>query len=113
MQPEVYYVLHVAAGFLLFGWTFQAFAAPDPGNKRRIAMLTGIASLVMLVGGFGLVAKLKTGFPLWLIVKIGCWLVLSALSGVAFRQPSRAKGLSMFAILIMAIAVLMVYLKPA
>ena len=113
MQPEVYYVLHVVAGFLLFAWTFQAFAAPDPEKKVRIAMLTGIASLIMVVAGFGLQAKLKTGFPVWLLVKVFCWLVLSALSGMAFRQPQRAKAFSLLAILVTATAVLMVYLKPA
>jgi len=112
MKPEVYYVLHVVAAFLLFGWTLQACAAPRPENKRRMAMLTGIASLVMLVGGFGLQAKLDTGFPLWFNVKLGCWLVLSVLAVLVFRKPAMAKALSLLALLVMGIAVLMVYLKP-
>lgn len=112
MKPEVYYLLHVIAGFLLAGWTFQAFADPSPKNKRRISILTGIAAAVMFVAGFGLQAKLKTGFPLWLIVKMVCWLILAVLPVVAFRKPAQVKGLSLVAIVVTATAIAMVYLKP-
>ena len=112
MNPNVYYVLHVFAGILLVAWNFQSFAAPEPVQRKRMLMLTGIASLVMLVGGFGLQAKLGVGFPGWLIVKLVCWLILSALAGVAFRKPERAGALALTTALLVLVALVMVYFKP-
>ena len=83
MSPVVYYILHVTSVLVLTGYTFYAFAAP-PETKKRVMMITGIASLLALVGGFGLQAKLQVGFPGWFIVKLVCWLGLSALAGLVW-----------------------------
>lgn len=91
---EIYQFLHVAAGFLLTALTFAACAAPDPGKRRRSLMLTGILSLIMLVGGFGLVARLYgNAWESWMFVKIACWLGLSAIAGIAYRKPEKGRGL--------------------
>lgn len=112
MDPTLYYVLHVLGAFALIGFTFAAFAVPTPGTRRKSMMLTGIATLVMVVAGFGLAAKLHIGFPGWLIAKIVCWFVLSALSGVAFRRPGAARVLSVLALVVVAVALYCVYYKP-
>lgn len=112
MNPLIYSVAHVLSGFVLVAFTFQAFIAPVPQNKRRLMMYTGIASLLMVVAGFGLQAKLNVGFPLWLLIKIACWLGLSALSGLAFRTPLMARMYSLIALVLIAIAVTCVYFKP-
>jgi len=112
MNPVYYSVLHVLAGFILVAFTFVGFAAPTAANKRRVMMFTGIASVVMLIAGFGLQAKLHVGFPGWLIVKLVCWLGLSAISGMAFKKPENAGKLSMIALLLVAIAVFCVYVRP-
>lgn len=112
MDPLFYSVAHVVAAFVLVAFTFQAFIAPQAEHRKRLMMYTGIASLVMVVGGFGLQAKLHTGFPPWLIVKIACWFGLTLLSGLAFRMPMFARPLSFAAIALIAIAVYCVYFKP-
>lgn len=111
MSPTTYYILHVVSGFLLTALTFGAFAAPTPETRKRTMAFTGVLSLVMLVGGFGLAAKL--GYSLsapWLLIKIGCWLVLSALAGMAYRMPQKTGVLSVVAAVLVAIAVSTVYL---
>ena len=113
MTALFYQILHVAAGFLLVGFTFQAFASPTPEKRKYVLMMSGIASLVMVVGGFGLLAKLGLKFEGWVLVKIICWLVLSALAGYAFRRPMLAKALSLVAMLIVVLALYMVYAKPS
>ena len=113
MSALVYQILHVAAGFLLVAYTFQAFAAPSPEKRKGVLMMSGIASLVMLVGGFGLLAKLDLGFPSWVLIKVILWLVLSALAGIAFRKPLLAKPLSLITIALVVLALYMVYAKPA
>ena len=52
------------------------------------------------------------GFPGWLIVKIVCWLGLSALAGFGYRRRGAAGTLSVIAIVLALVAIVMVYTKP-
>ncbi len=108
----VYHLLHVISAFLLTAYTFQAFANPDPARRKQTLMLTGILSLLMLTGGFGLVARLSYGWPGWVLVKVACWLGLSALAGIAFRKPEARGALTAIAIFLIALATYMVYDRP-
>jgi hypothetical protein len=111
MSPTFYHILHVSALLVLFGYTFYAFAAPAE-SRKRVLIITGIASLVMLVAGFGLITKLRIGFPGWIIVKIVCWLGLSALTGLAYKRRAQANTLMLVTLALAITSVLMVYLKP-
>jgi hypothetical protein len=111
MSPIVYYILHVVSILVLTGFTFYAFAAA-PETRKHVMMITGIASLVALVAGFGLQAKLGYGFPGWLIVKIVCWLGLSGLAGFGYRRRGAAGTLALIAVVLALVAVVMVYTKP-
>ena len=103
---KIYSFLHVAAGFLLTALTFAACAAPDPEKRKRSLMLTGILSLVMLVGGFGLVARVYDNqWASWMFVKIACWLGLSALAGIAYRKPEKGGGLMLLATALVLVAI--------
>ena len=114
MSLQVYQLVHLISVMLLVGTTFAAFANPDPDKRKSTLMGSGILSFLVLLGGFGLKAKVPydIGWPGWLIVKLGCWLVLSGLAGIAFRKPGSAGGLRVIAILVIAAAVSMVYLRP-
>lgn len=111
MSPIFYYILHVSSILVLTGYTFYAFGAPVE-TRKRVMMITGIASLLALIAGFGLKAKLGYGFPGWLIVKIVCWLGLSALAGFGYRRRGAAGVLGIVAVLLMIVAIIMVYAKP-
>jgi hypothetical protein len=108
MSPTFYYILHLISLFVLAGYTFYAFAAPAE-TRKRVMMLTGTASLLALVGGFGLQAKLGYGFPLWIIVKLVCWLGLSAIAGMAYRKRQHVGLLASLTVALMLIALVMVY----
>jgi hypothetical protein len=112
MSPTFYSFLHVLGVLMLTATTFQAFARPDPERKRAVLMRSGIYALVALVGGFGLLAKLKYGFPGWVVVKLVAWLILAALAGIAFRKPAQAGQLTAVAMLVVAAALYAVYFKP-
>jgi hypothetical protein len=112
MKIDLYHFLHVAGLLLLVGGTFYAFAASAESRKRVLAV-TGAASLLMLASGFGLLAKLYGGhFYLWVVVKLVCWLGLSALAGVAYRRRDRAGMLMGIAAALALTALAMVYFKP-
>lgn len=111
MTPTFYHILHVFSVLVMTGYTFYAFAA-DPATRKRTLAISGIASLLALIAGFGLQAKLAVGFPGWLIVKIVCWLGLTALAGIGYRRRGAAGALALVAIILAFVAVLMVYTRP-
>ena len=108
-----YLLLHILSLIVLTAHTFMAFANPAPENRRRTLMITGIAALLMLGSGFGMAAikhiPISSG---WLIVKLFCWLGLSALAGVAYRKPHLRDKLSLTALILISVAVFMVIFKP-
>ncbi len=107
-----FHFLHLLSLFILFGLTFSAFADPRVERKKKMLMYSGIASIVALLAGFMLLGYLVGGFPLWIVVKLVCWLVLSALAGLAFRFREAIPKLQWLAITCVAVAVLMVYFRP-
>jgi uncharacterized membrane protein SirB2 len=112
MNPLYYYLLHIFALFVLTAHTFMAFGNPDPANRRQTLIITGVASLLALVGGFGLMAKLHpTEYTsLWVIVKIVCWLGLTALAGIVYRRPHLRGKLAATALALILVALFMVYI---
>lgn len=113
MNPLFYYILHVFSLLVLTAHTYMAFANPAPENRKRTMMITGIATLLMLVSGFGLLSKIHGNqFYGWVIVKIVCWLGFSALAGFAYRKAHLRGLLSTVGLSLLLVALVMVYLKP-
>jgi chromate transport protein ChrA len=48
----------------------------------------------------------------WLVVKVVCWLGLSALAGIGYRRRGKTGLLIAVALFLIVTAVTMVYLKP-
>ncbi len=111
MKIHIYQILHVVSMILLVAFVFQAFANPDPKNRKRTMMLTGILALIMLIGGFGLITVMKIGFPLWIIIKLVCWFGLASIGGMAYRMPGKIPALTAVTIVLIVIAVSSVYLR--
>lgn len=112
MPVTFYHVLHLVSLFCLFGATFAAFAAPQPERRKFSLAASGIASLLVLISGFGLLAKLHVGFPLWIVIKLVCWFVVSGLAGVAFRKRELIRPLTVLTVVLAFVAVAMVYCRP-
>jgi hypothetical protein len=93
MDPLSYKALHVLGLFLVFtglgGLMVQALTGT--GDNRTVRRLVGIAHgvglLIVLVSGFGGLARLHVGFPLWAILKIAVWIVIGGVIVVIRRQP--------------------------
>jgi uncharacterized membrane protein SirB2 len=113
MDPAYYKILHVFSLLVLTAWTFAALANPTPESRKQTLIVTGIASLLMLFSGFGLLAKLHGGHLAgWMIVKIACWLAFSALAGIAFRRPALRRTLAVIGFSALLLALVMVFARP-
>ena len=109
---QTFLVLHLISVLLMCGVTFQAFAAPHPDNRRPMLMHSGVLSLLVFLSGFGVMGAMGLGFPGWALVKVVCWLVLSALTGMAFRMTDRIPMLQTLAAVAIVTAVVMVTYRP-
>lgn len=109
----LYKLLHVFALVVQTAHTFMAFANPIPENRMRTLMVTGIASLIMLGTGFGMLAVEKipvmTG---WVIVKFVCWLAFGSLAGIVYRKAHLRGLLSMITFSLILVALVMVFFRP-
>jgi len=91
MPYETYKLLHVVGLLLLFlgmgGLLFGARSEHEPAPKAT-ARLHGVGLLVMLVAGFGMMARLGVQWPWpgWLIAKLGVWLTIGALPVLVRRE---------------------------
>ena len=108
----VLHLLHIVGLLVLTGYTFFAFAGPADTRKRVLA-IAGIASLLVLLTGIRMWQGIFN-FQLagWIVVKLVCWLGLTGLTGLAYRQREKANLLMTIALVLLVIAVTMAYLKP-
>ena len=89
MSYEFYKILHIFSALMLF--TALGTMAVGTNGKtpiRRIAGVAhGVALTLMLVAGFGLLAKLRIfdSLPAWVMVKFGLWFLL-ALAPIPLRR---------------------------
>lgn len=102
---ETYKVAHLLSLVVLFtGLTLQFYGAANPLHK----ILTGVATLVVLVSGMGLMARLGVahgaGWPTWIYVKFACWFLVGVGGALvakrmpAARRPAYWVSLAIFAI---------------
>ena len=83
MQATTYLIIHLTGIAMLSIGTGGMFA--DGKSRKTFASFQGIGLLVMLVSGFGLLAKLHLGFPHFAMVKMALWVVIAMLP-VIFRK---------------------------
>ena len=119
---ETYKVLHLLSVMLLF-LCFGGLAiyvagggtrAANP-NRRLIAALHGTAAFLVLLGGFGLLARLDVvqgSFPLWVWIKLAVWLVLGAAVLLPYRRPALARPLFLLYPLLGGLAAWAAVYKP-
>jgi len=82
----------------------------DPWRKR-LGMVHGVALFLIILGGFGMLARLEVGFPVWIMAKLGIWVVLAGF--IAFRRSAdwSARALVLLPVLA-ALAGWIAYAKP-
>ena len=104
MEFQALHFLHVFGAFLLVGYTFYAFAGPAQATRRKVLAITGLASLLILVSGVRMWQSIYGFAPLaWIIVKVCCWLGVSALAGIAYRRREKVGLFTMLALILVIV----------
>ena len=110
---QLYKLLHVFALVVQTAHTFMAFANPEPANRKLTLIVTGAASLVILITGFGMLAVEKIPVASgWVIVKLVCWLGYGSLAGIVYRKAHLRGLLSMISLTLVLVALAMVFFRP-
>ena len=115
MDPNFYQVLHIVGISMVFlgygALLARSMAAPENVSVRKLGSITsGVGLLLILVAGFGLVAKLGYNYTeTWILVKFVIWLLLGGLIVLINRKPQLAMLLWCLLIALSATAAIMVY----
>jgi uncharacterized membrane protein SirB2 len=91
LSYQTYKVIHLASIFIFLSGAAVLLLARPPGKAWKV--LTGVASLFVLIAGFGLLARLGLtgGLPTWVLAKLAIWAAVTALGHiVAKRFPGAA-----------------------
>ncbi len=115
MPYEVYKIIHL----LMIVIMLTGFSIGFWGGKygKLFKILTGVGSLLILVSGMGLMARLGIGhtepWPLWIKLKFFFWVVLSAVGPIALKRcPQKGPILYWGYLSIFTIIVYLVNYKP-
>jgi hypothetical protein len=111
---ELYKVIHLVGVLVLFsvlgGAMVHAINGGTPATnaaRRSIAVLHGTGLLIILIAGFGLVARLDLlsgGVPGWVIGKLVIWLLAGILLTVPRQKPALARPILLLGLPILAAA---------
>jgi hypothetical protein len=118
---ETYKLLHILGVLITFAalgglalTVLNGATRQTSGARRTIAMAHGIGAFVILLGGFGALARLGMtgGLPGWILVKLAIWLVMAGLVALPYRRPELAKPIFWLLPVLGAVAVAMALWKP-
>lgn len=114
MNPLIYKFIHLAGVMGLFTVIGTLIAARKDNWAKSTSMLHGISLLLVLLGGFGLVAKLYgNDFSQgWIIAKLIIWVLFGALLPLAKKQVLPSSTLITASLILGTIAAYLGIFKP-
>ncbi|OIQ17126.1 MAG: hypothetical protein BM556_12995 [Bacteriovorax sp. MedPE-SWde] len=103
MSYEFYKVIHVFMIVLFVGSiAIQFFLENSPKSAK---IISGVSSFLIFVGGMGLLARIGvshgTGWPLWVKVKVGLWVLVAALGPILAKRLKSNRQFGYYAILVL------------
>ena len=118
MSYEVYKLIHFLGIFVLLTaltagcmHALRGGTRADNPYRKPLAAAHGIAMFLILLGGFGMLARLgimQAGLPAWIYIKLAIWIVFGAALVLVQRSSGLARmgviGLPLLAVLAAAVA---------
>ena len=99
MSLEFYRLLHFLGIFMLFSGLGayllgrqQVLKTEAVGRfpyQRTVAIIHGLGLFLILLGGFGMLARLQLGIETWVAIKLVIWLMLGGVLVLIKRVPSK------------------------
>jgi hypothetical protein len=95
MDSGIYKLIHfIGIILLLLGLGGALNASREDGTRKLVAIFHGLGAFLVLLGGFGMQAKMKaiylgaygSTWPTWLIAKVALWFFLVAALVVLKRR---------------------------
>ncbi|MBO6575434.1 MAG: hypothetical protein JJ896_08465 [Rhodothermales bacterium] len=117
MPLILYKVLHLLGLMLVFaalgGAAIEAALKEKPWKKMH-AILHGSGLFLLLLGGFGMLARLGiiSGWPGWVWAKLAIWVILGGSLTAMRKMPERGRPLLFGAILLGTLAAYLALYKP-
>ncbi|HPF62729.1 MAG: hypothetical protein KC544_13205 [Gemmatimonadetes bacterium] len=97
----VYKLVHLFGMFMVFsvlgGIALHAMnggTKQDNVGRKLVAALHGTALFLILLGGFGMLARLgivQGGLPGWIYAKLALWVALPVIGMLPYRRPASAR----------------------
>ena len=121
LSYPVYKVIHLIGIFMVLislgGVSAYAIAGGEKANntfRKGLAITHGVGLVLVLVAGFGLLARISISWPWpgWVFVKVVIWLAFGGLSAVAYRMGSHGRSVWCMIIILGAIAAYAAVVKP-
>lgn len=117
---EVVHLIGIAMLFVAIGGVAVHAAnggtKADSRTRSLVGSVHGVGALLILVGGFGMLARIGfqhgANFPGWLWVKLIVWTILSAVVLLPYRKPALARPFFVLLPLLAGVAVYMALYKP-
>ncbi len=111
-----YKIVHYLGIFALVTALSATLARASRGDgadswRKRLGIIHGVALFFILLGGFGMLARLDVGFPGWIVAKLVVWLVAGALI-VARKSPGGAARALVLLPVLAVVAGWLAYAKP-
>lgn len=119
MSYEFYRILHLIGIFgLMLSLGGMAVHIMNGGNRasftarKFLGALHGVSLFIVIVAGFGLIARLGVGFPGWVIAKLVIWLILGGLPAMIYKKPNLSKILFFLVWVLGGCAAVLAIAKP-
>ncbi|MCE9518190.1 MAG: hypothetical protein K8R87_01270 [Verrucomicrobia bacterium] len=115
MILQHYQIIHLIAVMILFAGTGAALAGTDHGGTRKFgAILRGVSLLLLLVTGFGLLAKLgiMKSLPVWAWIKLAIWVIAAVLPVFVKRKMLPGTAAVLIALALGGVAAWLGIMKP-
>lgn len=120
LSYEIYKFIHLI-GLALLAFCLGAFClqmlsgrSRDFTHRKLLTIGHGVALTLMLVAGFGMMARLGIvgTWPKWIVIKVAVFLILGGIIAIMRRKPEWNKWLGAVVIALIGVAAYSAIFKP-